>query len=157
MSVDLTRESWFAFALVAGTGLVLGLVGRRLQLVRQGLVFLALVSAVVPFVYYVMEGHASQCTGAGATLRCTEASYASAWGLYGWILVGTVILLTLAPVASALRRSALPSVLVAIVLTLLFAANAPFLWPWVAAWAAVLAAAIAGPPSDDRRAVAPKT
>jgi hypothetical protein len=43
-------------------------------------------------------------------------------------------------------RNALPSVLVAIGLPVLFAIYPVFLWSWVPAWAFVLAAAIAGPP-----------
>jgi len=63
-----------------------------------------------------------------------------------------VILLTLAPAVSAWLRNALPSVLAAIALLVLFAIYPVFLWSWVPAWALVLAAAIAGPPSRETNA-----
>jgi hypothetical protein len=115
------------------------------------LVFLPSVAAVVPLLYYVIEGSVSECSGAGTTFRCVEVTYASSWDASAWILVGAVILLTLAPGLSAFTRNALPSVLVAIGLPVLFAIYPAFLWSWVPAWAFVLAAAIAGPPSPGPR------
>jgi hypothetical protein len=115
-------------------------------------VFLAPTAAAVPLLYYVIEGTVSECSGAGATFSCVEVTYASSWDVRTWTLVGAVILLTLAPFLSAWLRNALPSVLVAIGLPVLFAIYPAFLWSWVPAWAFVLAAAIAGPPSREASA-----
>ena len=149
MTVDWHRGSWYAAVILAVVGLLLGLAGRRWGFIRQVLMLLAPISSVIPLAYYVVEGQVSHCTGAGATFRCTESSYASLWGTYRWVLVAMVILFTLAPILSARLRNALPSALAAIALTFLVAANAAFLWPWVPAWAIVLGAAIAGPPSRE--------
>ncbi|HEX9099361.1 MAG TPA: hypothetical protein VF956_07760, partial [Candidatus Dormibacteraeota bacterium] len=106
----------------------------------------------VPLVYYLIEGSVSECSGAGATFRCVEVTYASSWDAGAWTLVSAVVLLTLAPGLSAWLRNALPSVLVAIALPVLFVIYPVFLWSWVPAWAFVLAAAIAGPPSREASA-----
>ena len=95
--------------------------------------------------YYVLEGNVSKCSGAGATFRCIEVTYAASWDLRDWTLVGAVSLLALAPFLSAWLRSALPSVLAAIGLAVLFAIYPIFLWSWVPAEAFIVAAAIAGP------------
>lgn len=114
---------------------------------RLALVVVPLIWAAVPLLYYTLEGSVSECVGAGATFRCTEETYASEWGAGEWAVVGVVVFLTLAPIVSAALRGRLPSILAAIGLPLLLAIYPGFLWAWVPAWAAVLAAAIAGPPS----------
>lgn len=147
MTIDWRHESWAGFAIFVAAGVLIGLAGRRWRAIQTGLVFLAPIAAAVPLLYYAIEGSVSECSGAGATFRCVEVTYASSWGASAWTLVGAVILLTLAPGLSAWLRNALPSVLVAIGLPVLFAIYPLFLWSWVPAWAFVLAAAIAGPPS----------
>jgi len=89
----------------------------------------------------------SACTGGGSTFRCVEVSYASTWSGADWILVGAVVVLTVAPIVSMRLRSRLPSVLAAIVLAGLIAPNLAFLYSWILAGALVVGAAIAGPPS----------
>jgi hypothetical protein len=152
VTIDWHHESWLGFAIFAAAGVLLGLAGRRWRPFQTYLVFLAPIAAAVPLLYYVIEGSVSECSGAGATFRCVEVTYASSWDASGWTLVGAVILLTLAPGVSAWLRNALPSVLVAIALPVLFAIYPVFLWSWVPAWAFVLAAAIAGPPSRETNA-----
>jgi hypothetical protein len=149
VTIDWRRESWLGFAIFVAAGVLLGLVGRRSRTLKAALMFLPPTAAAVPLLYYVIEGSVSECSGAGATFRCVEVTYASSWDASAWILVGAVILLTLAPGLSAFIRNALPSVLVAIGLPVLFAIYPVFLWSWVPAWAFVLAAAIAGPPSRE--------
>ncbi len=151
MTIDWRRESWLGFAIFVAAGVLLGLVGRRWSTLKVVLVFLPPMAAAVPLLYYAVEGSVSECSGAGATFRCIEVTYASEWDVTAWILVGVVILLTLAPGLSAFMRNALPSVLVAIGLPVLFAIYPVFLWSWVPAWALVLAAAIAGAPSAGPR------
>ncbi len=155
MTIDWHHESWLWFAVFLAIGLILGLAGRRWRPFQSYLIFLAPIAAAVPLLYYVIEGSVSECSGAGATFRCVEVTYASSWDAAGWTLVGVVILLTLAPAVSAWLRNALPSVLVAIALLVLFAIYPVFLWSWVPAWALVLAAAIAGPPSRETNAKGP--
>jgi hypothetical protein len=146
VTVDWHHESWLGFAVFVAAGVLLGLVGRRWRTLKAALLFLPPVAAAVPLLYYVVEGSVSECSGTGAAFRCIEVTYASEWDASAWFLVGAVIVLTLGPGLSALMRNALPSVLVAIGLPVLFAIYPVFLWSWVPAWAFVLAAAIAGPP-----------
>lgn len=146
MTIDWLRESWLGFAIFVAAGVLLGLLGRRWRTVKAALIFLPPLAAAVPLLYYVIEGSVSECSGAGATFRCREVTYASEWDAGAWTLVSAVVLLTLAPGLSAFLRNALPSRLVAIGLPVLFAIYPAFLWSWVPAWAFVLAAAIAGPP-----------
>ena len=155
MTIDLRRESWLEFAIFVAAGVVLGLAGRRWKTLKAALVFLPPIAAAVPFLYYLIEGSVSECSGAGATFQCVEVTYASEWDATAWIRVGAVIVLTLAPGLSAFMRRALPSVLVAIALPVLLVAYPLLLWSWVPAWAFVLAAAIAGPPA--RKSGANKT
>jgi hypothetical protein len=149
MTIDWRHESWLGFAIFVAAGVLVGLAGRRWRTLKVALVFLAPIAAAVPLLYYAIEGGVSECSGAGATFRCMEVTYASEWDVGGWTLVSAVILLTLAPGLSALLRNALPSLLVAIGLPVLLAIYPAFLWSWVPAWALILAAAIAGPPSRE--------
>jgi hypothetical protein len=149
MTIDWRHESWLGFAIFVAAGVLLGLAGRRWKAFQMSLVFLAPLAAAVPLLYYVVEGSVSECSGAGANFRCIEVTYASEWDAIAWILVVAVILLSLAPGLAAWWRNALPSILVAIALPVLFAIYPAFLWSWVPAWTLVLAAAIAGPPSRE--------
>jgi hypothetical protein len=152
VTIDWQRESWLGLAVFIAAGVLLGLAGRRWRAFQTGLVFLAPIAAAVPLLYYVVEGSVSECSGAGANFRCVEVTYASEWDAIAWILVVAVILLSLAPGLAAWLRNALPSILVAIALPVLFAIYPVFLWSWVPAWAFVLAGAIAGPPSREASA-----
>ncbi len=119
-------------------------------LVRRLLVFLLLIGPVYSiaiFAYFLFEGAGSACSGSGASFHCWEITYASKWGLSGSLVVGAVVTLTLAPALSARLRTRMPSIVSAAVMGLLIALDISQAWPWVPAWAAVLAAAIAGPPT----------
>jgi hypothetical protein len=67
----------------------------------------------------------------------------------GWAVAGVsmAVILTLAPIASAWLQRSTPSVIAAFVLPLVLATFFYFVAWWIAAWPAVLAAAIAGPPT----------
>ncbi len=119
-------------------------------LVRRLRVFLIVIGplySIAMFIYFFFEGAGSACSGEGASFHCWEITYASKWGLSGSLVVGAVITFTLAPALSAMLRTRVPSIISAVVIGLLIALDIPEAWPWVPAWAAVLAAAIAGPPS----------
>ena len=139
-----------AVIVIASAGV--GVVGRYWRPIRVILVGLApLYSAAVIF-YFVFEGSMSQCSGYGVTLHCSEVSYASAiWSQGGWEVAGVAmaVILTLAPIASAWLRRSTPSVVAACVLPLLIATFFGYVASWSDAWPAVLAAAIAGPPSRE--------
>ncbi|HEX9094979.1 MAG TPA: hypothetical protein VF990_02645, partial [Candidatus Dormibacteraeota bacterium] len=92
MTIDWRHESWAGFAIFVAAGVVLGLIGRRWRSFQTGLVFLAPVAAAVPLVYYLIEGSVSECSGAGATFRCVEVTYASSWDAGAWTLVSAVVL-----------------------------------------------------------------
>jgi len=137
-------------AMIAIAAVVVGLVGRRWRPMRVLLVGLAPLGSAAILFYFFFEGSASQCSGSGATLRCWEVSYASAiWGWSGWSvgLVGSTVILTLAPIASAWLRRSWPSVAATCALPFLIGPLIVVLFPWAYVWPAVLGAAIAGPPS----------
>lgn len=147
-------NTWDGLAVIVIASAVLGLVGRYWRPIRVILVGLApLCSAAIIF-YFVFEGSMSQCSGYGVTLHCWEVSYASAiWSRGGWAVAGVAmaVILTLAPIASAWLRRSTPSVVAACVLPLLIATFFWYVASWTYAWPAVLAAAIAGPPSRESR------
>src|SRR6266700_3044508 len=130
MAFDWQRQSGLGIAFFVIVGILFGLAGRRWRTLKAGAVVMPLIAAIIPLLYFVLEGNVSACTGSASTFRCEEVSYASTWSVPDWILVGAVFLLTLAPILSALLRSAIPSVLAAMIL----------------AGAFVVGAAIAGPP-----------
>jgi len=148
MAFEWQRESWLGIAFFVIVGILFGLAGRRWRTLKAGAVVMPLIAAIIPLLYFVLEGNVSACTGSGSTFRCVEVSYASTWSVPDWILVAAVFLLTLAPVLSAVLHSRLPSVLAAIVLAGLIAPNLNFLYSWILAGALVVGAAIAGPPSS---------
>lgn len=117
--------------------------------VRLVLVAIAPVYSLFVLAYSLVEGATSICTGIGGTFRCTEVTYASTWGVAGSLAVAVAMLLTMAPLASAWLRKRVPSVVAAIALPVVIAAFPVALAAWVPAWAAVLAVAIAGPPSRE--------
>lgn len=119
-------------------------------LVRRLRVFLVVIGplySIAILIYFLFEGAGSACSGDGASFHCWEITYASRWGLSGSLLIGAVMTLTLAPALSARLRTRMPSIVSAVVIGLLIALDIPQAWPWLPAWAAVLAAAIAGPPT----------
>jgi hypothetical protein len=155
MPFDWHRQWWLGVAIFLAVAVLFGLMGRRWRTLKTAVVGLALISAAVPLLYFIVEGNVSQCSGSGATFRCVEVSYASTWNVADWILVGAVVLLTLAPVLSAVLHSRLPSVLAAIILAGLIAPNLSFLYSWILAGGLVVGAAIAGPPPREPRATSP--
>jgi hypothetical protein len=126
-----------------------GLIGLRMRSVRVFLAWIGPLYAVGIFGYLLFEGSGSECDGAGATFHCWEISYASTWGLQGSLLVGVLMLLSLAPLLSMRMHRRVPSMLAVIAMPLVIATNLPDLWPWAPACAAALGAAIAGPPSRE--------
>ncbi|HSS94245.1 MAG TPA: hypothetical protein VLR46_09670 [Candidatus Dormibacteraeota bacterium] len=124
-----------------------GLAGLRWRGVRVLLMWVGPIYSLSIFVYYFFEGAGSQCAGSGPTFHCWEISYASTWGLYGSLFVGITVILSIAPVVSAVLRTRTPAVISAVVLPVLIGLYLSGLWTWAPAAAAVAAAAIAGPPS----------
>ncbi len=119
-------------------------------LVRRLRVFLVVIGplySVAVFAYLVLEGTGSACSGAGTSFRCWEITYASKWGLTGSLVIGAVMILTLGPALSAKLRARMPSIVSAVLIPIAIAVDISHAWPWLPAWAAVLAAAIAGPPT----------
>jgi xanthine/uracil permease len=119
---------------------------------REFLVVIGPLYSIAIFLYFLVEGSGSACSGSGASFHCWEITYASKWGLSGSLIVGAVMVLTLAPALSARLRRRMPSIVSAVVIGLLIALDIAQAWPWVPAWAAVLAAAVAGPPLTFSRA-----
>ena len=120
------------------------------SLVRRLRVFLIVIGplySVVVFAYVVLEGTGSACSGAGSSFHCWEITYASKWGFTGSLVVGAMMILTLGPALSAKLRGRMPSILSAVLIPIVMAVDISHGWPWLPAWAAVLAAAIAGPPT----------
>jgi hypothetical protein len=121
-----------------------------LRYVRLVLAGIGPLYSVAVLVYSLLEGSTSNCTGSGGTFRCTEVTYASTWGFGGSVAVGVVMVLTMAPLVSAWLRNRIPSVVAAIALPIAIILFTSALGAWTPAWVAVLAAAIAGPPSRGR-------
>lgn len=128
---------------------VLGIAGTQLRSVRLVLVAIGPLYSLGVLLFSLVEGSTSICTGTGGTFRCTEVTYASTWGGAGSVAVAIVVILTMTPLASAWRRTRWPSVGAAIAMPVVMVLFAGVLAPWAPAWAAVLAAAIAGPPSRE--------
>ena len=139
-------------AVVVAVAVAFGLIGRRWRAMRSFLVVIGPLYALAILVFFQFEGAGSACAGAGLTFHCWEISYASTWGVYGWVVVGAVLILSLAPIASAWTRWRAPTLVAAGVLPFVIGVYLTGLIPWVPAWAGVLAAAIAGPPSREPRA-----
>jgi hypothetical protein len=135
--------------------LLLGLAGRRWRYVRLVLVGIGPVYSVAVLVYSLVEGSTSICTGSGGTFRCTEVTYASTWGFGGSVAVGVVVILTMAPLVSAWLGSRIPAVAAVIALPIVMIFFTTELAAWTPAWAAIVAAAIAGPPSGGREVKGP--
>ncbi len=109
--------------------------------------------------FMIVEGSSSKCTGQGASFRCVEVTYASTWGAIEWLTVGGLILLSLAPLLAIWLRTRVPSVVASVAIPVVVALYGMGLAVWLPAGLAVLAAAIAGPPSRaasaDEAAVSP--
>jgi hypothetical protein len=128
----------------------LGLIGVRGRPMRSFLVVIGPLYSLAIFAYFFIEGAGSQCAGAGTTFHCWEITYASTWGMHGSVVVGIAMILSLTPIAAAWTRRRAPTVVAAVALPLMIGIHVPGLIPWVPSAAAVLAAAIAGPPSRVR-------
>jgi hypothetical protein len=146
MGIDWHGSSVLGIAIFLAIGVLFGFAARRWRTLTAVAVVMPLIAAIVPLLYFVLEGNVSACTGSGSNFRCVEVSYASTWSVADWILIGAVVLLTAAPIVSMRLRNRLPSLLAAIVLAGLIAPNLAFLYSWILAAALVVGAAIAGPP-----------
>lgn len=142
-------SGWNGIALLTMAGIVVGFAGRFWRPIRILLVGLAPLGSAAIIFYFIFEGSVSQCAGTGPTFHCWEISYASALLGNGFLVAAVAIatLISLAPIVSAWRRHPSPSALAAFVMPLLIYAIFIVLAPWLYVWPAVLAAAIAGPPS----------
>jgi hypothetical protein len=146
MTADLMRSLTLVTVLFVAA-IVSGIAGRRWRNVRLMLTAIGPLYSLGVLGYSLIEGSTSICTGSGGTFTCNEVTYASTWGASELIAVGVAVILTMAPLASAWRRNGIPSIAAAIALPVVMALFWGALGAWVPAWAAVLAAAIAGPPS----------
>ena len=130
--------------------LALGLIGLRWRAMRTFLVVIGPLYTLAVFIYFLFEGAGSECAGAGQTFHCWEITYASTWGVHGSVVVGIAMILSGSPIVAAWIRRRAPAVVASVALPLLIGIYGMSLIPWVPSAAAVLAAAIAGPPSRDR-------
>ncbi len=140
------------FGLVAGltlAGVLIGIAGRYWRPIRIFLVGLAPLGSAGIVLFFLLEGSGSQCAGAGATFHCWEVSYYVVLLGNGFAVVGIglVTILSLAPIASAWLGRRTPSVAAAYIIPVLVLLLFIFVAPWLFIWPAVLAAAIAGPPT----------
>lgn len=148
---DLMRLLALAGALFVAA-IALGFAARRWRGARVVVAGVGPVCSLAVLLYFLIEGSSSYCTGAGATFRCTEVTYASTWGVRGSAAVVVAVILTMAPLVSAWLRNRAPAVVAAVALPATLALFGFELVAWIPAWAGVLAAAIAGPPSTERAA-----
>ena len=140
------------FDLVAAltlAGVLVGIAGRFWRPIRIFLVGLAPLGSVGVILFFLFEGSGSQCAGAGATFHCWELTYyvvllANGAAVTG---IGLVTVLSFAPIASAWLGRRTPSVTAAYMIPVLILVFFIFVAPWLFIWPAVLAAAIAGPPT----------
>src|SRR5207245_2507461 len=142
MQIDWHGPSVVGIAIFLAIGVLFGFAARRWRTLKTLAVVAPLIAALIPLLYFVLEGNVSTCTKSGSTFRCTKVPYASTWNVADWILVGAVVLLTVAPIVSTGLRSRLPSVLAAIVLAGLIAPNLVFMYSWILSGELVLGAAI---------------
>lgn len=134
-------------------GVLVGIAGRFWRPIRILLVGLAPVGSAGIILYFLFEGSGSQCAGAGVTFHCWELSYyvvllANGAAVTG---IGLVTIFSFAPVVAAWLGRRSPSVTAAYVIPVLILVFFIFVAPWLFIWPAVLAAAIAGPPSRRAR------
>jgi hypothetical protein len=132
--------------------ILLGFAAQRRRGLRVLVAGIGPVCSLAVLLYFLIEGSSSYCSGAGATFRCTEVTYASTWGVRGSATVAVVMILTMAPLVSAWLHNRAPAVVAAIALPAMLGLFGFELAAWIPAWAGVLAAAIAGPPSPERAA-----
>jgi hypothetical protein len=147
------KSSLTLIAVLTVTGIVVGLAGGRWRRLRLALALIGPLYAAAVLIYSLAEGSTSICTGTGGTFRCTEVTYASTWGVGGSVAVGVATVLTMAPLMSVWLRNRIPSVVASIALPIVLTFT---IGPaaWLPAWAAVLAAAVAGPPSSEGKKIA---
>lgn len=130
-------------------GIVVGIMGRRLRALRYVLAGAAPVYSVALFVYALFRGGPNECAYSPGPpgYTCHPTSFLSSIGWFGVLVVAVVTIVSLSPLLAAWSRRRMPSVLGTVVLTILIALYVFGLLDWVPADAAVLAAAIAGPPN----------
>ena len=81
MGIDWHGSSVLGIAIFVVVGVLFGLAGRRWRMFKALAVVLPLIAAIVPLLYFVLEGNVSACTGSGSNFRCVEMSYASTWSV----------------------------------------------------------------------------
>jgi len=123
-------------------GVLVGLVGLRTIVVRWFVATIPGAYAVLLFTFLSVRGGPKDCTSAG----CHPTSFLSDIGLNGVFVVVFVRLLTLTPLGGAWVGVRWPSVTGAVLLVALIALNPFGFVIWVPAAAAVIGAAVAGPP-----------
>jgi hypothetical protein len=135
-------------AVAITAAVVLGLIGQRVRRMRFVLVWLAPLYSAAVFVYVLFRGGPDVCAPYPGPpgYACHPTSFLSSIGWFGVLVVVAVTLVSFAPVIAARTRSRTPAVLGTIALTALIALYVLGLLTWVPADAALLAAAIAGPP-----------
>ena len=141
----------------AAAGLVLGVIGMKVRAIRYLVAGAAPLYAVVLFIYALFRGGPNECVPYPGPpgYVCHPTSFLSGIGWFGVFVVVAVTLVSFAPLIAARRGSRSPAVLGAVVLTALIALYLLALLTWVPADAAVLAAAIAGPPRRREPVAAP--
>lgn len=142
------QQFWLWIGGSAAGAAILGLAGLRSAAVRKLLVGLAPLYSVALFVYGLFRGGPNDCVTAPSPpgYVCHPTSFMSDIGWYGVLIVTTVTVVSLSSIAAGLTRTRTPSVLGAIVLLVLIALFPTGLLLWVPAEAALIAAAVAGPP-----------
>ncbi len=140
---------WGGIAVLTLMGVLVGFAGRFWRPIRTILVGLAPLASAGIIVFFLFEGSASRCDGSGATFHCWELSYFVVLLGNGFAVtgIGLVTILSFAPIVSAWLGRRSPSVTAAYIMPVLILMFFVFVTPWLYVWPAVLAAAIAGPPS----------
>jgi hypothetical protein len=149
MSLNSTNAP-LAVVVLALMAVVAGLCGRRWLSVGLLTHTLAPISSAIPLLYFLFQATVPVCTADGRSATCVQVPYPETWSLVGWLLMGSAMLLSSAPLASIWFRTLLPSAIAALALLVLVALFTIFLWSWLLALSLVFAASIAGPPDIKR-------
>lgn len=127
---------------------VLGVMGRRSRAVQAALPWVAPVYATALFVYALFRGGPDECVPYPGPpgYACHATSFLSSVGGYGVLVAVVLTLVSFTPLVMARTGRRMPAILGTIVLAALVALYFFVFATWAPAAAAVLAAAIAGPP-----------
>lgn len=129
-------------------GLMLGVAGMRLAALRYLLTVAGPLYSGTLFVYGLFRGGPNECVDAPQPpgYICHPTSFLSDIGWLGIVVVAVATIVSFAPLVSAWWRSRIPSALGAGVLIVLIVLFIFGLLLWVPAAAALVGAAVAGPP-----------